>query len=249
MELPRLGRIRIYPVKGLEPQEVEEVSFTPEGALLHDREFAFFDEGGKPVSGKREKKLFKVRSFVDFSEERFEFTVEGERFLFSFGEKEKVEELFSEYLGYRVFLKRRPEGGFPDDGRAKGPTLVFRESLLEVASWFGFSEEEARRRFRTNLELEGRPPFYEDALVGKVFSLGKAFFRGEGVSKRCPVPARHPETGEEFPGFVKRFVEKRRETLPPWSEPSLFKDTFYRFTLNTNLVKGTSLKVGDLLKE
>ena len=37
--------------------------------------------------------------------------------------------------------------------RCAGPTLISSESLLEVASWFDWTIEEARRRFRMNLEV------------------------------------------------------------------------------------------------
>ncbi|NPB07010.1 MAG: MOSC domain-containing protein [Aquificae bacterium] len=241
---PYLARIRVYPFKGLDPQEVTSARLTPEGALEHDREFALFDEKGKPVSGKREKKLFLVRSFVDFEREEFRFRYGQREYAFSFSQEQAVSEFFSELLGYRVTLKR---GLFPDDRKALGPTVVCRESIKAVASWFGFSEEEARRRFRTNLELENCPPFYEDALFKKLFSVGKALFRGEGISRRCPVPARHPETGEEYPAFRSLFEKKRRETLPPYSPPEAFKDTFYRFTLNTVTLKPALLRLGDEL--
>ncbi|MGI9459120.1 MAG: hypothetical protein ACR2NF_03900, partial [Pirellulales bacterium] len=61
------------------------------------------------------------------------------------------------------------------------PTVISTESLVEVASWFGLSLDEARNRFRMNLELssdenaqatirQGSPlifnvPFWEDALA------------------------------------------------------------------------------------
>jgi len=40
-------------------------------------------------------------------------------------------------------------------------------------------------------------------------------FRAENISKRCPVPTRNPYTGEEYENFVKIFVNRRKETLPP----------------------------------
>ena len=56
-------------------------------------------------------------------------------------------------LTEKVFLQERLDGGFPDDRDAAGPTVISTESLVEVASWFGLSLDEARNRFRMNLEL------------------------------------------------------------------------------------------------
>ena len=90
-------------------------------------------------------------------------------------------EWLSEVLAEKVFLQERIDGGFPDDRDATGPTIISTESLVEVASWFGLTLNEARRRFRMNLELssdenekglasqESIPasafPFWEDALA------------------------------------------------------------------------------------
>ena len=250
-EKPYLARIRIYPIKGLDPVEVESVRTTPSGSLEHDREFALFDEEGNVISGKRERKIHTIRSEVDFETQIFRFGYEGKVYEFSFEETRAVEDFFSEVFGYKVFLRRSAEG-FPDDRKAHGPTLVSRATLLEVASWFDLSEENVRRRFRTNLEIDGVPTFWEDSLVGedspKEFYIGEVLFAGEGISKRCPVPTRDPVTGDELKGFVKTFVEMRKRTLPEWSPKRRFEDTFYRLCVNTNVLKGGFLRVGDELR-
>ncbi len=250
-EAPILSRIRIYPFKGLDPVEVDSALITPKGSLQHDREFALFDEEGNVISGKREKKLHRVRSTIDFETQVFRFKYEGKVYKFTFDETRALEDFFSELVGYRVFLKRFPREGFPDDRKAHGPTLVSRATLTEIAGWFGLDEENVRRRFRANLEIEGVPPFWEDQLVGEDhpvrFRIGEVVFEGQGISKRCPVPTRDPTTGEELKGFVKTFVEKRRETLPPWSPKRRFEDTFYRLCVNTSVLSGEELRVGDRL--
>jgi len=248
---PYLSRIRIYPIKGLDPVEVSSAATTPSGSLEHDREFVLFDEEDKVVSGKREEKIHRIRSEVDLETEVFRFRYEGKVYEFSFEETRAVEDFFSEVFGYRVFLKRFPEG-FPDDRKAHGPTIVSRATLLEVAGWFSLEEENVRRRFRANLEIDDVPPFWEDSLVGEdrpvEFYLGEVLLSGEGISKRCPVPTRDPSTGEELKGFIKTFIERRKESLPPWSPRKRFEDTFYRLCINTNVLKGGVLSVGDELR-
>ncbi len=80
----RLSRILIYPIKGLDPQEVSSASFTRKGSLKHDREFALIDEEGNVVSGKREKKIHRIRSHVDFDTEVIKLSCNGRSYSFSF---------------------------------------------------------------------------------------------------------------------------------------------------------------------
>ncbi len=247
-----LSKILIYPFKGLDPVEVEEAVIGDKGSLVHDREFALLDEEDRVVSAKREKKLHRIRSSIYFDTQVMKFSYEGRVYEFTFEETKAIEDFFSEVLGYKVFLKRFPEGGMPDDRKAHGPTVVSTATLKEVGSWFGLPEEEIRLRFRANLEIDGVPPFWEDKLVGedypKKFTVGEVLFEGHGISKRCPVPTRNPYTGKEFKGFAKTFIEKRRETLPPWSPKGRFSDTFYRLCVNTVVPEselGKVIKVGD----
>ncbi len=249
---PVLARIRIFPFKGLDPAEVSSATIVENGSLKHDREFALFDAEGRVISGKREKRIHRIRSQIDFETEVMRFRYGRRVYEFSFSEEKAVEDFFSEILGYRVFLRRSPAGGFPDDRRAHGPTVVSRSTLTEIAGWFGLEEESVRRRFRANLEIENVPPFWEDRLVeeeGSVrFRVGDVLLLGEGISKRCPVPTRDPETGNEYPGFVRRFVEMREKTMPEWSPRARFADTFYRLCINTSVPSsevGKTLRVGD----
>ena len=246
---PYLSRIRLYPVKGLDPIEVKECETTHKGSLRGDREFALFDRRGKIVSCKREKRLHRIRSRYDLEALEIHLEWEGKEYSFSLEDTKDLGDFFSDILGYRVEVRRSDEGGFPDDRKAHGPTVVSRETIREIAGWFGLAEEEIRRRFRANLEVEGVPAFWEDSLVGEdspgKFRIGEVEFSGEGISKRCPVPTRDSLTGLETKGFVKLFTAKRKDTLPPWSPRKRFEDTFYRLCVNTNILKGGTVRVGD----
>ncbi len=246
---PYLSRIRLYPVKGLDPVEVKECEITHRGSLKGDREFALFDRNGRVISCKREKRLHRIRSRYDLKSMKIYLEWEGKGYNLSLEDQKGLGDLFSEILGYRVEVRRSHEGGFPDDRKAHGPTVVSRETIREIAGWFGLTEEETRRRFRANLEIEGVPAFWEDGLVGEdspgKFRIGEVEFSGEGISKRCPVPTRNPFTGAETKGFVKLFTAKRKETLPPWSPRKRFEDTFYRLCVNTNVLRNGTVRVGD----
>jgi uncharacterized protein YcbX len=155
--------------------------------------------------------------------------------------------------------------GFPDDGLAAGPTIVSTASLEAVCKWFpGMALDEARRRFRTTLEInaagsggaaESLPPFWEDQLFGKTetsvvrFKIGDVAFEGSNPCARCPVPSRESRTGVTNDGFQKRFTELRRAQLPAWAPAERF-DHFYRLAVNTRVPsteQGKLLRVGDLL--
>jgi len=236
MEKPYVYKLLIYPIKSLDPQEVSKVKVVEKGSLEHDREFALFTEEGKVVSAKKEPKLHRIRSFVDFGNEIFKFKYEGKEYLFSFSEEKKISDFFSEILGYRVYLRRNKEGGFPDDTKAHGPTVVSRETLREVGTWFGLDEEETTLRFRPNIVVANTEPFWEDKLVGREFYIGDVLVKGEKISKRCPVPTRNPFTGEVYPNFVKKFLERREK---------------YILCLNTNIPQsewGKEIKLKDEVK-
>ena len=147
--------------------------------------------------------------------------------------------------------------GFPDDGLAPGPTITSTASLQAVCDWFeGIKLSEARERFRTTLEIEGVPSFWEDQLFGPNenyvvrFKIGDVAFEGSNPCARCPVPPRNPRTGEERLGFSKLFSELRQATLPAWSPAERF-DHFYRFATNTRVPsteQGKLLRLGDLVQ-
>ncbi|MEP6913829.1 MAG: MOSC domain-containing protein, partial [bacterium] len=146
--------------------------------------------------------------------------------------------------------------GMPDDLIANGPTIISTASLDAVCSWFpGMTVAEARRRFRTTLEVDGVPAFWEDRLFGAEirsvvrFSIGEVDFEGSYPCIRCPIPARDSHTGAERIGFQKRFTQLRQEQLPVWSHGDRFEH-FYCLATNTRVASteaGKVLSVGDVL--
>ncbi|HEX8871510.1 MAG TPA: hypothetical protein VF758_02015, partial [Candidatus Acidoferrum sp.] len=122
--------------------------------------------------------------------------------------------------------------------------------------WFpGIALDEARMRFRTTLEVEGVPAFWEDRLFRENersvvrFTIGELHLEGSNPCARCPVPPRDPFTGVSVDGFQKRFTELRDASLPEWSPRERF-DHFYRFATNTRVAPsetGKVLRVGDVV--
>ncbi len=252
--MPQLARIRLFPIKALDPVEVAQAEVLPQGALAWDRRLALVDSQGRFVNGKRTAAVHRIRCRYDLQNRTVWLQAESctswQAFPLAAGVPE-LEEFFSDALGQKVQVVENSQGGFPDDQRSPGPTLVSTASLRQVARWFQLEVEQVRCRFRANLEVEDTPPWWEDQLVsnsGQGFSVGQVVWRATGVCQRCVVPSRHPHTGQVLEGFARRFAQLRQESLPAWSPRERF-DHFYRLAVNTQLVSSPGIiRVGEAVR-
>jgi uncharacterized protein YcbX len=276
---PRLANIRLHPIKSLDPVSVNKARIGPNGGLELDRVWALHSADGRWVNGKRTAAVHLIRAAYAPDISTVTLTVPGDRrnipaMTFAFpGDTDGAAEWFSMYFEQAIQVRYTREG-FPDDGLAAGPTIISTASLETVCEWFpGMALAEARRRFRTTLEIDtsdptsaqhanGRaaapeklPPFWEDRLFADSestvvrFKIGDVAFEGSNPCARCPVPARESQTGVTNNGFQKRFTELRRTQLPPWAPRERF-DHFYRLAINTRVPStqcGKLLGVGDAL--
>lgn len=257
----RLSRIFIHPIKSLDAVAVSSAKISSGGSLEQDRAYAIFDAAGKVVNGKRTDRVHALRSAWSDDFREVLLWPEGEsaasamRFVPT--EPEPVNRWLSEFFGFAVTLRHNAQNGFPDDLAAFGPTIVGEASLREVQRWFPeLTLESVRRRFRSNLELDGDVPFWEDRLFGapgelKPFQLGSVQLLGHNPCQRCVVPTRDPESGAAVDDFQKIFMQRRRETLPAWATRERFNH-FYRFAINTSVPPteaGKNLTVGDAVSE
>jgi uncharacterized protein YcbX len=258
-EVAVLSRINIYPIKSLDGCDVAGSLLLANGALLHDRAWALFDDKGAYVNGKRHPSVHRLRAEADLEAGSLKLTDESERGLecsqFKLDAQiAEIELWLGAYFGFPVFLKLKGDGGFPDDPESPGPTLISLASLREIARWFDLSVEETRRRFRANLEIDGVPPFWEDRLFGPAgflvrFKLGNVLLDAVNPCQRCIVPTRNPDTGLADESFVRKFVQMRRETLPAEAPAERFNH-FYKLAINTRLGASAgpgALRVGDRL--
>ncbi|MGA3008256.1 MAG: MOSC N-terminal beta barrel domain-containing protein [Opitutaceae bacterium] len=251
----QLRRIFIFPIKSLDGVSVDTARLTLGGILEHDRVFAIVDEQGKYVNGKRTAQIQRLRCAYDKNLEEVALREDGQasQTTFSLTERGPLARWLSDFFGFAVTVTHEPVGGFPDDRTAFGPTVVGEASLRTVADWYpGLSLESVRRRFRTNLEIDGSAAFAEDSLFGgpderRPFSIGPVQFQGHNPCQRCVVPTRDPDTTAPIPNFQKTFMELRRQQLPPWADARRFNH-YYRFAVNTSVDKseaGKIIRVGD----
>ena len=238
---PILVGIRVYPFKSLDALELKVCDVLPGGALAHDREYALLDSLGKFVNAKRFAQVQQLRSSWNREHQilclQFEGSAEEARFRMP-AQQGALEAWLSTKFEKPITVARNMDGGFPDDTTAPGPTLISTATLEAVASWYpGVTAEEARRRFRANLEISGVPAFWEDRLFagpGEAvpFQIGDVIFHGVNPCQRCIVPTRDSFSAEASSDFSQIFRENREATLPPWADRSRFNH-FYRLAVNT----------------
>ncbi|MCG1003086.1 MULTISPECIES: MOSC domain-containing protein [Halobacterium] len=250
--MPRIDRLRVYPVKGLDGTEVDAADVTEGGTLADDRTYAFFDDDGDVLNGKRTARVHDLDT--DFDRDARELVVEtrdGETERFHLDDDPgEAEAWFSEFFDEALALERDGELGYVDR-REMGPSVVSTATLREVASWFdNLTVDSVRRRLRANVEVAGVPAFWEDRFVGAdapAFEAGGVRFEGITPCGRCVVPSRDPDTGEPTPDFRETFVQKREETFPEFADPEAF-DHFYTLMLIADVPdanRGRTLHVGD----
>jgi uncharacterized protein YcbX len=228
---------------------VEEAVVLRGAGLRHDREYCLLDLEGRVVNTKRfGAPLVRIRCSVHLG--FGEILLDGGSSSVTYNlerDRARLGVWFSQVLGLQVRLVQDSDRGFPDDRNAPGPTIISTATLEEVGSWFGLELEEARRRFRANLEIAGVPAFWEDRLYGPAgetvrFRIGDVLFEGSNSSARCAVPSMDSHRGEiAQPDFAKTFAERRQRTLPAWAPQGRF-DHFYRLAVNTRIPEGEAGK-------
>jgi uncharacterized protein YcbX len=259
--VPHLSNIRLHPIKSLDPVSVKEARIGPGGGLEHDRAWALYSVDGQWVNGKRTAAIHLIRAAFAPALSSVTLSVPGDKrriptktFPFP-GDTAAASEWFSNYFEQPITVRHSPEG-FPDDTIAYGPTIVSTSSLQAVCGLFdGMDIDNVRQRFRTTLEIDGVPAFWEDQLFGEDergavrFRIGEVNFEGSNPCARCPVPPRDPRTGEIITGFQKIFSDYRRSHIPAWCPEARF-DHYYRLATNTRVApseSGRILRVGDSL--
>jgi uncharacterized protein len=249
----------LHPIKALDPVSVPEAHIGPGGGLEFDRAWALYTVDGRWVNGKRTAAVHLIRAVFAPDVHAVTLAVPGDRrniparqFAFP-SDTESAAEWFSVYFEQQIIVRHSREG-FPDDSIANGPTVISTATLEAVGGWFpGIGLNEMRQRFRTSIEIDGVPAFWEDELFSANenyavrFRIGEVVFEGSNPCARCPVPPRDSQTGLELTGFQKRFSDLRRAQLPPWAPMQRF-DHFYRLSTNTRVASseaGKMLRIGD----
>jgi uncharacterized protein len=236
--------LRLYPIKGLPPADVAEARVLPSGALVLDRRWALVDESGRFVNGKNHPGIHVLQATYDLN--AGEVAIGGQAYSLH-REGAAIAARCGDILGTSCTWTENADTGFPDDLESPGPTFVTEASVAAVATHFGFDMEATRRRFRTNIEIGGTEPFWEDHLYGRAVSVGGVLVESVNPCARCVVPSRNAVTGDVTAAFQKQFAELRRAQFPAGASTALFNH-YYRFTVNTRIAASEAdktIRVGD----
>ena len=252
-----LRRITIFPIKSFDGHDVKTAKVLSSGALAGDRRYALKDNLGRYVNGKQVAAIQRIRA--RFSDDLSNVTLscdgQSETFTIDPG-NDTLANWCSAILDKKCRLVEDINYGFPDDLESPGPTLISTASLSEVSNWFEDMDlDEARKRFRMNLEVDSTIPFWEDQLVTerlklRRFRVGDIVWQGRGICQRCVVPTRRSDGSEVISGFSRHFSQRRQNGLPDWSPTERF-DHFYRLGVNTvldSVDNGNIVRVGDTVE-
>jgi uncharacterized protein YcbX len=227
----------VYPIKALDGVDVESLSIEGEGHIQYDRQYAMFDEDGNYVNGRQNQRVHKLQADIDLDAGTVEISSNDRDSsincaLETITDDPELEAWLSEFFDEPVTIERAKKANFTDSAggisaqrmAATGPTIVSTATLREVASWYDkLDADSIRRRLRTNFEIGGTDPFWEDRLFtdqdhAVEFTVGDVTHHGIMSKPRCVTPSRDPDTGELNENFSKRFIEKRRESFPEWAD-------------------------------
>lgn len=255
-EAGTVSRINIYPIKSFPGVTVASSHVLDSGALSWDRRYALVEPDGEYVNLKRVPELHEIRA-------DFQLDVPSVRIWTSYGvtartfhledNRESLGDYLTCLLNRQIEVVENAVEGFPDDAEAGGPTIVSVATLQAVADLFPeMTLDQARWRFRTNIEVEGVPAFWEDRLFADKraqhpFRIGGVTFGGVKPCQRCSVPSRHPVSGEVTQAFATIYAALRKAMLPDWTNLKRF-DHYYRLATNTVLLdqgKEGVIRTGD----
>lgn len=257
---PKISGLTIFPVKSMDGVSVQKAQLFSAGGLWGDRLWAVFDQDGEVVTGKNTPRIVSLRAKFSSDLSEVSFWSHGEppaSFSLSecrTGRNPRLDKHLSDYFGKKVELRCNERSGFPDYESNPGPSIVSTASLQEFCRWFPeIPLVEARRRFRTSVEIDGVPAFWEDRLfrekgVAKRFHLGNVEVHGMGPIMRCPVPTRNPDSGDVMRGFQRRFILARQKTLSlaaPESAARLADGYYMAVKTQVPDAQGKELSVGD----
>lgn len=252
---PRVSRIRIYPIKALDPVELQEAEVGTH-SLRYDREMAMITSDQRYMNSKRTGRVNELKATYDLANYLVHLMPRAGGPAESFhmmNDRNKLELYLANFFGEPVSLRHSTRGEFMDIPTASSVTIVSEASLMSLQQEFSdHSLEDIRLRFRSSIELTGVDPFWEETLVGEPgvgmrIQIGEVEMITVSPRARCNVPPRDPLTGVTDKAFVRRMMKRRAATLPDNSHLPTYGN-LYHLTINTYIPetqKGKWLRVGD----
>lgn len=220
--MPQITALYRYPVKGLTPESLTELSVGADGRVVGDRVLGVRladnpagDEEWSPKAGMlvlmNTPALARLQVHYDHQRLRLRVALDGavlaEESLDPAG-RGRLAAALADYAGTldESPLRDHPErlplrivgdgrtGRFQDNPNGQ-VTLHSRASLSALAGAFGDATFD-ERRFRSNLVIDGVDAWEEQTWVGRTLHIGTATFTVDHPSVRCLATHANPATGE-----------------------------------------------------
>jgi uncharacterized protein YcbX len=257
--IPILSKLRIYPIKSLDPIELNEAEVGA-GSLRYDREFALLAQDGHFVNGKRTGRVNELKATYDLSNDRVHLQPRTGTRVDSFhllNDRLALEAYFTAFFNEPVSLVRNQTGQLMDIPDVSGVTITNQQTLESLQSDLSDRTlENLRLRFRANIEITGAEAFWEEQYLiakpgtGIRFRMGEVEMIGVSPRARCNVPPRDPVTGVTDKSFIKQMMTSRSISLPA-NSPIPGYGSLYQLNINVHLPaaqRGKWLHVGDPVK-
>ncbi len=258
MPAPFLSRIRIYPIKSLDPVEMQEAEVGV-SSLLHDREFALLARDGHFINGKRTGRVSELKAEYDLPNQIVRLSPRDGSPIHSFHlleDQKKIEIYLSDFFKEPVLWVRNNDGELMDIPHEASVTIVSEASFQSLHQGLSIGTmDNLRLRFRATLEISGTEPFWEESMINEKESatrltIGEVELMAMSPRARCNVPPRDPLTGISDKSFVKRMMKSRADSLPANSVIPAYGNLYY-LAINTLIPRsetGKWLRVGDLVR-
>jgi uncharacterized protein YcbX len=209
----RVSRISVAAVKGLAVRHVDAVEVGPNG-VAENRRLHLVDETGRFVNGKTSMRLSLVAARLDIAASTLalEFP-EGGVVAAELELGDPIETVFfgrpaagrlvigpwnaalSAWSGLGLrFVMSDEIGAASDRGPEAGVSIISAASVADLARTGGVEALDSRR-FRMLFEVDGVPPYAEDAWIDRDVRIGEAIVRPHGNVGRCVVTTCDPGTG------------------------------------------------------
>jgi uncharacterized protein len=252
---PVLSKIRIYPIKSLDPVEVNSVKIGTR-SLLGDRRFALLNDDGGFINGKRTGLVNQLQATFDDELKHVIFNVRGsdEKNTFHLSnDVSRIETFLSDFFKMKVHFIKNEEGRLMDEPDESATTVVAFETMQLLADSLYDPIDTLRLRFRSNIEISNVPPYWEEILASNTsengirFKIGEVEMIGISLRARCNVPPRDPFTGDTDKTFIKRMLLSREGSVPVWSHVREL-NSLYHLSVNTFIPDseiGKEIKTGD----
>lgn len=257
--IPTISTIRIYPIKGLSGTSLE-TAVVGRHSLQFDRQFAMELEDSSLLNGKKDPRVNLISLDFDFTNEAISIQEKESKAEHIFElrvDNHDLDDFLSSFFHQRLRLITDTDGGLMDVPRRGSLSVYSEASLKALHQDLGRHDlDNLRARFRSNIELTGVEPYWEEQLYdrpghGVAFSIGEVACIGAKPRVRCPVPPQDPESGQIDKHFVRDHIAHRNKPEHGGEKLLRYNNGVYFFAVDAFIPlseEGKVIQTGDSIE-